>query len=137
MTITIDEIRGELAEIQRALLDLPADAFAEKHRLLTCQDELRALSRAGGVDPDSLRSDAELLAELAARRSQRDSSESQRINVVYQHGGGGEAGSGADGWGAMNLNRSIDAAMGVPEIEARIGHLVSILTDRGVGIPTS
>lgn len=134
--MNVDEIRGELADIQRRLLDVDDDDFAGKHRLLSRRDELRALAAEHGRDADTERSDTELLSELAARRQQLATIERQRIDVVKQHGAGSHGtAAGGDGWGAVQLNHAIDQAQDVAGIRERIGRLKAILTDRGVEVP--
>lgn len=134
--MNVDEVRSELADIQRRLLDLADDDFAGKHRLLTRRDELRALAAEHRRDTDAERSDPELLSELAARRQQLAAIERQRIDVVIQHGAGSHGtAAGGDGWGAVQLNQAMDQAQDVAGIQARIGRLKAILTDRGVDIP--
>lgn len=118
--------------MQRQLLDLPSDAFAERHQLLKRQDELRASASRFWQDRDSHRSDDELLAELAARRSQLSSIERQKIGLAAQAGG---SGAGSSGYRDVGVNVRIGQAQGLGDIQARIGRLKSILTDRGVSIP--
>lgn len=131
----LDEIRSELANVQRQLLDVADDDFAQKHRLLTRRDELRALAAEHRRDPDTERSDTELLSELAARRQQLAAIERQRIDVVKQHGAGSHGtAAGGDGWGAVQLNHAIDQAQDVAGIRSRIGRLKAILTDRCIDI---
>lgn len=130
----LDDINRELAEIQDRLLAAADDGFAEKHRLLVRRDELREMAAGHRIDLDADRSDADLLAELAARRSQLAAVERDRIDMVMQSGGGG-SGSGYEGWGGAQLNQQIDQGQGRDEIVARIGRLTSILADRGVRFP--
>lgn len=120
--MTLDEIRRELADIQRQPLDVADDDFAGKHRLLSRRDELRLLAAEHRRDADTERSDTELLSELAAHRQQLAAIERQRINVVKQHGAGSHGtAAGGDGWGAVQLNHAIDQAQDVAGIRARIG----------------
>lgn len=134
--MNVDEIRSELTDIQRQLLDAADGDFAGKHRLLSRRDELRALAAEHRRDVDTERSDAELLSELAARRQQLAAIERQRIDVVKQHGAGSHGtAAGGDGWGAVQLNHAIDQAQDVAGIRQRIGRLKAILIDRGVDIP--
>jgi len=129
------EIVAKLADVQRQLLDLPADAFEEKYKLLNQQDLLReeAAGYAGLVDSD--RSDEELLAELAAQRSQLAAVESQRIDLVMQAGGGGAMSGEMGNLGGVKINKGIDDAHGLPKIKARIGVIKGMLRDRGVEFP--
>ena len=55
------DVTRELADIQRALLDLADDAFAERYELLKRQDELRAIARSADNPMDQSRSSHDLL----------------------------------------------------------------------------
>jgi hypothetical protein len=131
----LDRVTQELADIQRSLIDLPDDAFAERFELQKRQDALREEAAQFRQDWDKQRSDSDLLAELAAMRSRLASIESQKIDLVTQSGFASEAGPGADGLGAIGINIGIGEAHGAGDIQARIGRLKNILEERGVDVP--
>lgn len=134
----LDDVTAQLADVQRKLLDLPDDAFAERFALQKQQDALREQASQFREDWDAQRPTDELLAELAARRAQLKTIEDQRIDMVSQSGGGtGANAAGADGFGAGAINTGIGQAHGLGDIEARIGRIKGILTERDVAIPPS
>jgi hypothetical protein len=128
-------VTRELADIQKQLLDLPDDAFAERFALRQRQDELRAIARSVDNPMDAATSDAQLLAELQALRMQMKSIERQRIDLVGQAGSGGAASGEMGNLGGVKINKGIDDAMGLDKVKARIGVIKGILTDRGVAVP--
>jgi hypothetical protein len=129
------DLTAKLAAVQRKLLDLPDDAFAEKYELLKEQDKLRdkAAEFAGLMDAE--RADEDLLRELAGIRSQMRSIEGKRIDLVVQAGSGGASTSEMGNLGGVKINKGIDDAFGLPKIKARIGVIKGILTDRGLDVP--
>jgi hypothetical protein len=131
----LDDVTRKLAEVQDRLLGLPDEAHAERYELLQERDRLRALAAEFRVDFEARRTDADLLAELAALRSRLAAVERDRIDMVGQSGGSLSAGPGADGWGGVQLNEQIDDAQGVGPLRERIGRIKGILTDRGVDVP--
>jgi hypothetical protein len=131
----VGDVTALLADVQRRLQELPDDAFAEKFELHKEQDILREEARRFADDLDQGRDTAELLAELAALRTQMHAIEGQRIDLVFQAGSGGSSTGEMGNLGGVSLNRGMDEAMGLPKIKARIGLLKGILTDRGVEVP--
>ncbi len=131
----VGDVTALLADVQRRLHELPDDAFAEKFELHKEQDILREEARRFADDLDQGRDTAELLAELAALRTQMHAIEGQRIDLVFQAGSGGSSTGEMGNLGGVSLNRGMDEAMGLPKIKARIGLLKGILTDRGVEVP--
>ena len=129
------DITRELADIQKQLIDLPRDAFAERYALQKRQDDLRAVARSSDNPLDAGRSTEDLLAELAGLRSQVRSIEKQRIDLVTQAGGGGATISEMGNLGGVQINKGIGDAHGLPRITARIGVIKGILADRGVDVP--
>jgi hypothetical protein len=131
----VAQVASRLADVQKRLLELPDDAFAEKYELLQQRDTLReeASGFAGAID--SNRSDEELLRELAALRSQMRSIEGKRIDLVMQAGSGGASTGEMGNLGGVKLNKGIDDAFGLPKIKARIGVIKGTLADRGVDVP--
>ncbi len=129
------DLTAKLADVQRRLLELPDDAFAQKYELLKERDKLRdmAAEYAGLIDAE--RPDQELLRELGGLRSQMKSIERQRIDLVVQAGSGGAGTSEMGNLGGVQINKGIDDAFGLPKIKARIGVIKGILSDRGVKIP--
>jgi hypothetical protein len=134
----LDDVTAQLAEVQGKLLDLPDDAFAERYALQKQQDALREQASQFAEDWDAQRPTDELLAELAARRSQLKAIEDQRIDMVSQSGGGSAANApGADAYGAGDINTGIAQAQGLGDVEERIGRIKGILRERDVAIPPS
>lgn len=131
----IGDLAAQLADVQRQLLDLPDDAFAERFELKKRQDTLRLQARAHAQDLDKQRSTEDLLAELSGLRSQMLHIEGQRIDLVRQAGSGGAVSSEMGNLGGVQINKGIDDAMGLPKIKARLGLIKGILIDRGVEIP--
>ena len=128
-----EDVTRELADIQRQLLDLPSDAFAERFELQKRQDELRAEVRGDGRVFYEDRSTESLLSELAALRTQMVAVEDQRIDLVTQAGTGGVSNMG--NLGGVEINKGIDDAHGLPEIKGKIGMIKNILEERGVEVP--
>ncbi|KAA3635533.1 MAG: hypothetical protein DWP92_10870 [Armatimonadetes bacterium] len=131
----IGDLAAQLADVQRQLLDLPDDAFAERFELKKRQDALRLQARAHAQDLDKQRSTEDLLAELSGLRSQMLHIEGHRIDLVRQAGSGGAVSSEMGNLGGVQINKGIDDAMGLPKIKARLGLIKGILIDRGVEIP--
>jgi hypothetical protein len=129
------DITAKLAEVQRELLDLPDDAFAEKFELLKRRDRLRDEASGFAAKIDSERSDEDLLRELAGLRSRMKSIEGKRIDLVMQAGSGGATTSEMGNLGGFKINKGIEDAFGLPKIRARIGVIKGTLIDRGVEIP--
>lgn len=131
--VDLDQVLGELSEVQDRLIALPDDAFAERYELRCRQDELRDQMASLRVDFDVERSTENLLSELSGLRSRLATIEGQRIDMVSQAGGSGGL------TGAMTpeegLNRKMDEAAGAGEIRSRIGRVKGILIDRGVEVP--
>ena len=131
--VDLDQVLGELSEVQDRLIALPDDAFAERYELRCRQDELRDQMASLRIDFDVERPTEDLLAELSGLRSRLTAIEGQRIDMVSQAGGSGGM------TGAMTpeegLNRRMDEAAGGGEIRSRIGRIKGILTDRGAEIP--
>ena len=131
----LTDLTRQLADIQRQLMDLPDDAFAERVELRRRQDELRALAWAGDNPMDAGRSTEDLENELHGLRAQMKSIEKQRIDLVKQAGSGGATSSEMGNLGGVKINKAIDDAHGLPRIKARIGVIKGILADRGVEVP--
>lgn len=131
----VARVAAELANVQKRLLDLPSDAFAEKFELLTERDTLRDEAAGFATMIDSERSDEDLLRELAALRGQMQSIEGKRIDLVMQAGSGGTSTGEMGNLGGVQINKGVEDAHGLPKIRARIGVIKGTLTDRGVKIP--
>ncbi|MDJ0790992.1 MAG: hypothetical protein QNJ71_03760 [Acidimicrobiia bacterium] len=130
-----DDITRELADIQKQLLDLPDDAFAERYELQRRQDELRAEIRGDSAAMYKDRSDESLLDELAALRGQMKAIEDQRIDLVSQAGSGGASTGEMGNLGGVQINKGIDDAHGLSDIKNRIGIIKNELDARGVEYP--
>jgi len=133
-TSKVAELTAQLADVQRRMLALPDDAFAEKYQLIKEQSRLRSEAADFADMIDSERSDEELLRELGALRHQMQSIEKQRIDLVMQAGGGSLTGEMGN-LGGVQINKGIDDAFGLPKIKARIGTIKGTLNDRGVKVP--
>ena len=133
--MTAEDITRELADIQKQLIELPDDAFAERYRLRTRQDELRAIVRSTDNPYDADRSTDELLAELQSLRMQMKKIERQRIDLVAQAGSGGSSTGEMGNLGGVQINKAIGDSMGLDRIKGRIGVIKGILSDRGVEVP--
>jgi len=129
------DITAKLADVQRRLLDLPDDAFAEKYELLKERDQLRDEAAGFAQMVDSERTDEDLLRELGGLRSRMKSIEGKRIDLVMQAGSGGASTSEMGNLGGVKINKGIDDAHGLPKIKARIGVIKGTLIDRGVEFP--
>ncbi|MEA2000372.1 MAG: hypothetical protein U9N84_00575 [Actinomycetota bacterium] len=131
-----NDIAARLAAVHDAIHALPDDAFAEKYQLLKEQDKLREEASQYAVDLDVQRSDTDLLSELSGLRSQLRQLEKQKIDLVTQAGSGGRSGEMGN-LGGVSLNAQMMEASGANRVQARIGVIKGILTDRGVDIPAS
>jgi len=131
----IGDLTRRLADVQKALWDLPDDAYAERFELKEKQAALRAEAAEFAEHLDDGRSTADLLSELAALRDRMASIEGERINLVYQAGSGGSSSGEMGNLGGVAINKGIEDAMGLPKIKARIGVIKGILSDRGADIP--
>lgn len=131
----IDHITRELARVDAELRSLPDDAFEQRYHLRMEQDTLRQQAAQFAEDVDKDRSDQDLLAELSGLRSQLTQIERQKIDLVVQAGGGAVGTSNMTNLGGVDINRRIGEAAGAGRIQARIGRIKGILTDRGVKVP--
>lgn len=126
---------SKLADVQKQLLDLPDDAFAEKFELLKVRDRLRDEAAGYAEALDRNRADEDLLRELASLRSRAQVIEDQRIDLVMQAGSGGASTSEMGNLGGVKINKAIEDGQGLPKIRSRIGIIKGILNDRGVEFP--
>ena len=129
----LGDLTRQLADVQKALWDLPEGANEEKFALREKQAALRAQAAQYAERMDEGRSTEDLLTELSALRSQMIAIERQRIDLVVQAGStsAGEMGN----LGGYGINKGIEDAMGMPKIKTRIGLIKGTLTDRGVDVP--
>jgi len=134
MSEQLDQLNRELADIQRKLIDLPRDAFAERYELEKRRDGLRKQASEFHTDWDQQRSDADLLTELRALRGQLKSIDRNRINTASQVGGNPGTGAGDGGKGAIDINNAMRNAQGTAQVEARVARIVAVLEERGVKI---
>ena len=131
----ISSLTKELADVDEQLRALPDDAFADKYALLKRQDELRERAAQFAVDADKERSTEALLSELSGLRSQLAQLDGQKIDLVVQAGGGAVGMSNMGNLGGVALNARMTDASGASRIQARIGVIKGVLTDRDVEIP--
>lgn len=130
------DIVARLVAVNDAIWALPEGAFSEKHRLLKQRDQLREEAAQFAVDMDAQRPDKDLLAELSGLRSQFKEMEKQKIDLVSQAGGGSDTGEMGN-LGGIALNARMMEANGANRIQARIGLIKGILTDRGIDYPVA
>jgi len=135
--VDVSEIARELADVDDQLRALPDDAFAEKYELLKKQDVLRERAAQFAVDADKERSTEVLLSELSGLRSQLAQLDGQKIDLVTQAGGGAAGMSNMGNLGGVSLNAQMSEASGASRIQARIGVVKGVLTDRGVEVPAA
>jgi hypothetical protein len=129
----LEEVVLELAETQRRLDELPADAFLEKLDLKDHLNDLRAEAASLRAGSDAEGSNAQLLERLANLRLQRDTVEKSQIDVVKQAGTLTAGLSGTTHQGdATRLNRQIRHGRGITQIEEQIAETKRVLSDRGV-----
>ncbi len=125
----IDAVEADLEEVRRQLAQAPADAYTTRidlrERERDLQAQLAKLERERPVDAAALR------AELEALERRRDRLAKERIDVVSQAGGGSAGGDFAFATDAWKLNRQIDEATGLNEIEDRIAEIKARLAGRG------
>jgi hypothetical protein len=126
-TIDVDALNRELAQVQDALLALPADAFAERHELLKRRDELREQAAAVAISADDGKSTADLEAEVAALRRRREELISTRIGFATGKGGSAQ-GPTSGAW--VGLGRAAKDGAGMDQLNARISKIERLLAER-------
>ncbi len=134
----VDDVVFRLNVINVALDNVAADNFAERYRLLGIRDELRAEAQEFAQRKDENKTDAEVVAELVARRRQLDSMRGQQINRVYQAGMGEGGGAGlgvVSGKHGGDINIAMMRGMGAGEVNVRIAELEQELKTRGIDPP--
>jgi hypothetical protein len=118
--MSLDEVRTELAEIDRKLGEIPDDAFAERVGLRERWLELMALAaelREASRTPDELRK------ELQDLRRVRDEIHERHLSIGNIGAGGGPGGGGIDIEFVTEMNRTIDEAWDLAKVERRIRQL--------------
>lgn len=130
----LDEVLSALSDVQRRLLDLPADAWRERFELQSEQDGLRA--RADEIraqhDPDEGRTDQELKAEAAALRRHMRLMASKAGGLVTSKGGGNQSpGSGA--MAALDVQGKQTRAGEIERMAARVDRIERVLAERREG----
>jgi hypothetical protein len=124
--VEVGDLLRQLSEVQKALLALPDDAFADKYLLNQRRDELRAAAAEARANFDTERPSDDLRSELKALRNHLRKLDRQKIDLV------GQAGSDQmSGLGGVQLNTAISAAQGAGSVQARISRIEGILIDRG------
>ncbi len=130
----LDEVVKRLADVTDELLALDDGDFANRFRLETERDLLRAQASEFHQRKDEGRSTEQLRAELAARRKQLQKIRDGLVNRARQassasgRGGGGERALGAGKGGT--INNAINQAQGADSIEARIAEIEQELANR-------
>lgn len=130
MDVDPTEAWRELAAIAEALAELPEDDFEARAPLLARRTEIRDAVRSNAITSDEARSDADLRAEAAALEAAIESHIAGRVDLVQQAGSSLAEGAGASGWGGVQLNQAVDAAQGLPALQARLRRVRSILAER-------
>lgn len=123
----------ELAEITDRLIELGDEPSAERSALLQRRALLRTEARSGPTISLDGRSDADLASEAASLRARIEELVGQRINIIMQSGGSANAGPGADGMGAIELNHAMDQASGLGELQQRLKLVEAELERRSEG----
>ncbi len=133
----IDAIVRRLAEITDELLALGTGDFADRYRLETERDALRAQATQFHHRKDELKTTDQLNSELDARRDQLNEIRSSFINRALQAaadaGGGGGGGGCERAIGAEyggTLNNAMMTAQGGGSIIARIAEIEQELARR-------
>lgn len=126
MDETDDAIR-ELADIERQLSELPAEAYTARLDLRERRTELRAAGRRRALADRSTSSLEEALQQL---RTKREELAGRRLSTGHVGGGGGPGGGGFEPTVLANLNAEIDEASGVHDVEHLIQQLERELTSR-------
>lgn len=133
----MDELEGvvaRLSQIVEELLELADDDFAARFALEKERDELRARAEAFHQRKDEHRSTKDLVAELAARKSQLEAMKDQLVNRATQAsgshgpGGGGDVPIGEKFGG--NFTSAAMRGMGADKIRARISEIEQELSAR-------
>ena len=130
----LDDIVRRLNEVTDEILALEDGDFANRFRLDTKRDALRAQAEVFHKRKDEGRSTEQLHAELTARRGQLEQLRDQLINRAAQAsaasgtGGGGERPIGADKGGT--LNHALMEGLGARSVVARIAELEQELARR-------
>ncbi len=131
MSDELSEVLTRLNEVENELLGLEAQAHDERHRLLSERDQLRdrlaAIHEAAPKGDD--RPTAVIRAEIDALEANAEELRKNRIDLVKQAGGGSRSGEMGN-LGGTELNRKIDEATGLSDLERRIAELWGILGDR-------
>ncbi|MCP5029037.1 MAG: hypothetical protein GY929_22415 [Actinomycetia bacterium] len=116
-----------LAEIDETLRALPRDAFEQRYRLKSEQDELRLRAAGWGAEVLARRSDENLLAEADSIRSAIDRLLDSRIDMVMQM-----QARVVPVPSEIRLNDRILQAGGIDELRARLAQLTTELDLRGL-----
>lgn len=126
----LDEILAELDRIQERLADLPEDAFDAKAQLQSRQADLR--SEAARLREESPVPNEDLVDRLNRLEARWEQLRKERINLISQAGGGSEGGDFGFVSDAAEINRQIDEANDLQELETEIADIRRRLRERGV-----
>ncbi len=113
MELTLDQVREELADIHKTLLEIPKDDFGRRSELRARQAELRQLSHQL-AEGRSIHDAKTLKAAFTRLQHVRDT-------LLDQHLAPDSVGTtGLDAAFAAAINREIDAGSGIDEVEKRL-----------------
>ena len=133
----LDTVVARLAEIVDELLELKPEDFAARFALEKERDQLRTRAEQFHRHKDEGRPTQNLVAELAARRSQLDAMKSQLVNRATQASSSqGRGASGDVPLSAAHGGTSTHAGlrgMGGGAVRARISELEQELARRSAG----
>jgi hypothetical protein len=117
MTAAVDlhAVLDQLLDVERQLLDLPADAFEQRVELRERILELRAAASAAAQRTDAPSTLRRYLKQLELRRERI---KRHRLDYTWQDGGLG--GIGIPAKQTDELNRRIEEAHNLPELEREI-----------------
>ena len=116
------EIADQILALRRQLDTVPADSAAAAS-IRAEMEELRASMTVPIDDAQDLR------RRVNALRREADQIRGRRINLYRQVGGDASGGASRDAAVTVGLNKKMDAAAGLADIEAEIERLEQMLDD--------
>ncbi len=127
----LDEVLASLGEVQDQLLALESDDFAERFRLQTEQDRLRALAEEirGSMDPFEGRSDHELEAEAESLRAQMKTTATRTGGIVTSKGGGSQSPASGE-MAALQIQAQQQQGSAMARFAARLNDIEAELARR-------
>jgi hypothetical protein len=113
-------IADQILELRRRLESVPEDSPAGQ-AIRAEIEELRASMIVPVDDPQDLR------RRLSALRTEAERIRNQRINLYRQVGGDASGGASRDAAVTVGLNKKMDAAAGLADVESEIRRLERLL----------